>query len=97
MSEQLRHLLTAGEQPNIEIRLLPFNAGVYPNQASDVALLKLPDPFPEVGYVESAAGTLLVERDDVSRLSDLYRRLHSLCLSAPDSTAFIAEIEKDLS
>ncbi|WP_046469585.1 helix-turn-helix domain-containing protein [Allosalinactinospora lopnorensis] len=95
--EQLQRLLTEAAKPNIEIRVLPFSVGEYPGTDGSFALIKMADPFPEVVYIDSAAGSIFLEANDVLRFAGQYDRLETSCLDAAESTAFIAAIEKELS
>ncbi|GAA1986657.1 helix-turn-helix transcriptional regulator [Nocardiopsis rhodophaea] len=97
MLGQLRHLTRLSQRPNMQIRIVPFSAGSYPFKACDATLFKLPDPFPEIVCVESAAGTNFLEGEDVTQVSGLYRRLEGKCLSADDSVAFLTAVEEELS
>lgn len=96
MRNQLRRLIVEAKKPNIEIHVLPFSAGEYPGTDGSFALVKLPDPFPEVVYIESSAGTIFLESTDVSRFATQYDRMQKSCLDVEQSVALIAAIEKDL-
>ncbi|GAA3753068.1 helix-turn-helix domain-containing protein [Salinactinospora qingdaonensis] len=97
MAEQVRHLCVMAERPNIELRVLPFDSGAYPNPGGEFTLFKLADPFPEVVHVDSVAGVIFLEREDAARLAALYGRLEGHCLSVADSAAMVMALEKELS
>ncbi|MFC7328207.1 helix-turn-helix domain-containing protein [Marinactinospora rubrisoli] len=97
MARQCRRLAEMATRSTVEIRVLPFEAGIYANPDGEFTLIKLPDPFPQVAHIDSAAGMIFLEREDVTKLTDLYGRLRDKCLSTTESISFITAKEKDLS
>ncbi|MDS1268716.1 helix-turn-helix transcriptional regulator [Lipingzhangella sp. LS1_29] len=97
MRAQLRRLLSEAEKPSIQIQVLPFGFGEYPGTDGQFTLIKMGDPFPQVVYIDSPAGQIFLESSDVQEFATQYDRIQGCCLSAEDSVAFIAAIEKDLS
>lgn len=96
MRGQLQRLLAEAEKPNMDIRVLPFSAGEYPGPKSSFMLVKMPDPLPEVVSIDSAAGNVFLESENVTEFNTVYARLQDMCLDATDSIAVIAAVEKDL-
>jgi hypothetical protein len=57
----------------------------------------MPDPYPEVSYVENLAGqTFLEEAAKVERFQRTYDGLDRTALNANESTKLIKEFAKDL-
>lgn len=92
MSHQLRHINEVGELPNVQIRVMPFDAGLHRGVMSGpFVLLDFPDDSePTVIYVESWTGALYLEKPRereryLSAFDDIDRR----ALDATTSRALI--------
>lgn len=92
---QLRHLLTVLERPNVAVRVLPFAVGAHSSPDGGFTLLQLEDPFPLIAYTVGVAGGVYVEAGDAEQTAALYDRLDKVCLSAEDSAAMIAAVERE--
>lgn len=91
MRAQLRRLIETAESPNITIQLLPKSAGANPGMDGPFSILSLPEPVPDFGSTEGAAGTVYVEnREHVRDLVMKFGTLTQLALSASDSLGKIA-------
>lgn len=95
MADQLAHLRNAAKKPNVKIHVLPLAVGAHASPDGAFRLLRMADPFPEVGYVESPAGALYVESVDAERLSARYDRLYQAALSESASIKLISAAEKE--
>lgn len=104
MANQLRHLADTSTWPNIEVRVLPFTAGI--------PMGLLPGPFvildfgldgknrpvePTVVYVESVitANIYLQKPADIERYRSVAAALHDVALSPVDSRALLRTIAKE--
>lgn len=96
MLEQVQHLRAMGTKPNVELRLLPFEAGAHTSPEGSFTLLKMSAPFPEVAHVESPAGSIYLETESVDELIDAYDWLYEHGLSNEDTVAFLMSLEEDL-
>lgn len=56
----------------------------------------MPEPLPEVGYVESPAGTIYVETPESDRLGALYDKLWETALNANETAELISSRVKEL-
>ena len=64
MRRQLRRLRELVEQPNVTIRIVPFEKGLYPRFRIPYVLFEFPDPEDEdVLYVENPLGELIIRED----------------------------------
>lgn len=95
MADQLAHLRRLAARPYIEIHVLPLAVGAHAGHDGGFRLLRMADPFPEVGYVESQAGALYLETTDAERLAARYDRLYQSALSASASIDLISAAEKE--
>jgi transcriptional regulator with XRE-family HTH domain len=97
LREQLRHLASTGERPNVTIRVLPFAAGDNGIMGPFV-ILEFPDQADtSVVYVESALIQDVIDRpEDIQRYVRTYSRLRSSCLEPDDSLKRIKKIAGEL-
>ncbi|MFC7383245.1 DUF5753 domain-containing protein [Sphaerisporangium rhizosphaerae] len=89
LKEQLIQLIELSQRPNITIRVLPLRSPVHPSPEGAFLLFEMPEPFPEVGYVDTPAGGLYVETDRVERLIMKFDRLRDHCLTTDESRSRI--------
>ena len=91
MTGQLRHLLDVADQPNVEVRVMPFAAGILRAHTGHFVLLEIPKALgSDVVHIETHAGERFFEEEsDV----DVYREIHANAvessLSIVDSRAII--------
>lgn len=86
-TEQLEHLISAAQRPNIAIQIVPFRVGLHRLLPSSLQLLWLPSGL-TVGYVESSwNGELVEEAEEVEHLRLVYDRLRDSALSPSESLA----------
>ena len=84
--EQLEHLLDAAAWPNVEIRILPFRAGLHPLLGIGCTVVRLEDPAVVRVYLEGATtSTYLHEPDEVKRYESLLDQLWPLAASTTES------------
>lgn len=63
MAAQLQRLLDISEAPNVELRVLPFSAGLHSCMMTPYTILSFPDrQDPDVVYLETATGALYLEK-----------------------------------
>lgn len=94
MRGQLRRLLEMAQEPNITIQVLPRSVG-GPGLEGPFSILTMPNPIPDIGYVESVAGTFYLEdREHVRVCTMRFGILTELALSRADSMDLIAETMK---
>lgn len=96
MKSQLRRMLEQGGRPNIEIRLLSYEAGAHTSPDGGFSLIQMEDPFPLIGYTLGPAGGLYVEAEQAHKLDVMYERLQRASLGPEESAAAIAALEKKL-
>ncbi|MEU6488379.1 helix-turn-helix transcriptional regulator [Streptomyces sp. NPDC046887] len=93
---QLQHLLDMSERPDVAIQILPFSAGPYGLDSTDVMFLRLTDGR-TVAYTENAhRGELVTESADVERLQRVYDSLRDLALSPVESRKFVLRMLEEV-
>lgn len=94
-TEQLERLISAAEQPNITLHVVPFAVGLHDLLNSSLQLLWLHSGR-TVGYVESSwAGMLVEEIEDVEHLRLSYDRLRDAALSPTESLGLLRTALED--
>ncbi|MEU9098019.1 helix-turn-helix transcriptional regulator [Streptomyces sp. NPDC048361] len=93
---QLEYLAETADRPNIAIHLLPFSAGPYGLDSTDVWFLRLPQGR-TVAYTENAhRGDLIEESAAVERLQGAYDSVRDLALSPAESRKFILRMLEEV-
>lgn len=99
MTTQLRHLADIGTRPNIEIRILPFAAGVPRGDLTGpFTVLEFPGSAnsqhaePPVVYAEGYTGAMYFDDPDlVERYRDAHANLRKVALGEQDSRKLLRE------
>jgi hypothetical protein len=97
MQGQLEGLVEATQRPNVQLQIVPFQAGGHSAAGGAFSILRFPDQeLPDIVYVEQLASALYLDkRDDVELYVDAMERL---CVEAdpPDrSPDTLRKILKD--
>lgn len=95
MRAQLEHLIGMAAQPHVEILVLPSAAGAHASPDGSFEIFKMPEPYNDVGFVETPAGVICIEADRVERLAEAYDRIRDVALPQPETVAFISDIAKE--
>src|SRR5262249_43198289 len=94
MRDQLTHLITMSERPNITIRVLPFTAGEHPGMNGPFTVLEFPDPQdPHIVYLDVLTTSYsLNDLREVGAYQLAHERLRALALAPDDSRSMIAAL-----
>lgn len=97
MREQLRRLVEVGTLPNVEIRIVPFDAGAHAAMDGSFYLLEFPEPDdPDLVYLEQAGSGLIPEdAEELRRYTLMFGNLMARALSASKSAAFLMSIAQE--
>jgi transcriptional regulator with XRE-family HTH domain len=92
MAEQLHRLAEATKAPHIVLQVIPFTAGAHPGMPGSFVVMEFPDAAdPDLVYIDSMAGDLLLEKEaDVRRYTDMFQHLRAQALSPNDTHRTIA-------
>ncbi|MEV0394795.1 helix-turn-helix domain-containing protein [Polymorphospora rubra] len=89
MRAQLDHLATLARRQRIEIRVLPADANTTPRFDGPFQVFRMPEPYPEVAYLENLAGQIYVEAPQSKRFVLAFDQLRDAALTAADSAHLI--------
>lgn len=94
LAEQLDHLLRAADQENIDLRVIPDDAGWHPALEGGFALIHT--PAMAVVHIENRkSGLILRENEDVAAYQEAVEKVLSVSLSPRSTTELIArEVDK---
>ncbi len=92
--DQLKHLIKQASLPHVELRVLPFAAGLHPSMSGSFSLLSFPDGvLPNAAYQEYAVGGHVIDDQvTVARLDRIYAALRDQALGPDESLAVISEL-----
>ncbi|MBQ0864179.1 helix-turn-helix domain-containing protein [Streptomyces smyrnaeus] len=93
---QLEYLVRAADRGNVTVQVLPFRAGPYGLDGTDVWFLRLPGGHP-VAYSENAyRGELIEEDKTVERLQRAYDAVRDLALPPAESRKFVLRMLEEV-
>lgn len=95
MREQLAHILSLQERPNISIDVVPVGAGYYPGLAGSFTILSFATT-PDVVYGEMAGqGMLIQEPRIVAKFAVTYNSLRGDAFRIEESRALITKVMEE--
>ncbi len=93
MRAQLQGLISACDQPNITVQVLPYAVGAHPALDSTFIVLEFPHPVAGVVYVEGLVGQIYLERpQEFQKYVRVFERLTAMSLSQKDSADYMAKM-----
>jgi transcriptional regulator with XRE-family HTH domain len=96
MADQMEHLIAVNELPNVDIQVIPFEAGAHPAMDSSFRILEFENSVPDVVYVEGLAGKIYVEKpQDIETYRQVFEHLSSVALDPRDSMRLVARIRAE--
>jgi len=96
MAAQMDHLLAQGEQPNIDIQVLPFDAGASAAGISHFIALGGVADLMQVVYIETLAGGLYLDGEkEITRYTLAWDYLRSQAASTSASAKLLASALKE--
>jgi transcriptional regulator with XRE-family HTH domain len=97
LTEQLERIVEVASLPHVDVQVVPFAVGAHPGTPGSFILLKFADPGdPPVVYIETMAGDLYPEDDDIQAAILAFDRLRAIALSPDDSIALISAVAREL-
>lgn len=98
VADQLHHLHRQAQQPNVELRVLPFECGRHSGMSGAFALLAFPDKMlPELAWQEHAVGGHIIDdKAAVARLGMLHNRVREQALGCDDSSSLLADLARNI-
>lgn len=93
MHEQLEHLGHLALRHNIDVQILPYEAGEHLGMEGSFTVLNFPEPRDTpIIYVETATTSLFLERvEEVEEYNAIFSNLQGVSLSTSQSAKFISD------
>ncbi len=94
MQEQIRHLVTMTERPNVRVQVLPFSAGLHAAGAGSFVLLDFPNPLDRpIVYLETRHdGLYLEDPGQIADYRDVLDHLQGTALSPAESVQHLTQL-----
>lgn len=98
MVDQLHHLLTVSELPNVKIWVVPYNAGILPVPTSKFIVLSFREPsVPGVVFIEMLTGDLyLGPADGLADYEQAFTAMQAMAMKPEQSRLLISSIADEL-
>lgn len=96
-ADQFRQLLDWAKRPNIEIQVLPTDAGLHSGMSGAFTLLSFPEGLlPDTGWQEYALGGHIIDDpSDVASLTTLYGEIRDQAPGYDESLTLLAEFAEN--
>jgi transcriptional regulator with XRE-family HTH domain len=98
MSQQLQHLASSAELPNVTIQIVPYTAGLHPGMKQPFELIQFADtPDENIVFLESPRGDFI--SDDPKEAQDYlnaFRRIAEVSLSPSDSVGLLRRVAGEI-
>jgi transcriptional regulator with XRE-family HTH domain len=93
MQRQLAHLVGVSDRANVELRIVPFDAGAYPGLIGPLVLLRLIESGEDVSYIENVDGDQLIrdDPDTISKHIEYFETMIEISLTQERSEALLRE------
>ncbi|WP_186319217.1 helix-turn-helix transcriptional regulator [Streptomyces sp. SAJ15] len=96
MRDQLLHLIERSREPNVDLRVLPFEGhGVF-NEVGDVTIWDRPNRPPVAFRPSGRSGKFITKREAVADLVGLYDHLYRIALDQEASRTLIQKAAEEL-
>lgn len=85
LAAQLRQIAERAARPQVDVRVLPFDAGPHPGVMGGFRLFVLPEPVEELACVESPGGLVFLEPPQAGRFVLAHEQLLAAALGPDES------------
>lgn len=94
MADQLQHLVNMATRHNIDIQVLPFDAGPHAATTGSFVIMDFPGNLdPSIVFTETATSRLFVEDEDaVGRYVTMFGQVQTAALRPADSIEYIRQL-----
>lgn len=92
MADQLRHLVTMSEGPNVSIRVLPRDIGYHPGMSVPLVFYEFDDAPPVVHFEHQSSAACDQDEDDTDSYRKVIAALNRIAMSENESTNFTAQV-----
>ncbi|GHD32409.1 transcriptional regulator [Nocardiopsis kunsanensis] len=93
MRDQLQHLLNMATRHNVDIQVLPFDAGPHAATTGSFVIMDFENEAdPSIAYTETATGHLIAEGEGVVPYVSIFGHVQAAALRASETVSFISAL-----
>ena len=98
MSQQLQHLVSVAEQPNVTIQIVTFATGLYPGMKGPFEVVRFEDaPDEDIVFMEGPRGDFISDKPEETQVYlQAFKRITDVSLSPSDSVKRLLKAASDL-
>jgi Domain of unknown function (DUF5753)/Helix-turn-helix domain len=98
MREQIDHLITMAELPNVALQVIPIHSGAHVALGGPFTILRFSDPdLPDIVYLEQLSSALYLDKgDDVQHYRAIMDRLCLQSKAPAETISFLSNLRKEL-
>ncbi len=98
MREQIDHLITMAELPNVALQVIPIHSDAHVALGGPFTILRFSDPdLPDIVYLEQLSSALYLDKaEDVQNYRTIMDRLCVQSKSPTETISFLSNLRKDL-
>lgn len=95
MAQQLRHVVTLADRPNIDVRVIPFEHGAHTGLDGSYAIMEFAKARTIVLLEHKRSSLFVDEPEDVLPFHEATETLLAAALGSPDSVEFLVRMAAD--
>jgi transcriptional regulator with XRE-family HTH domain len=98
MREQIDHLITMAELPNVALQLIPIHSSAHVALGGPFTILRFAEPdLPDIVYLEQLSSALYLDKEeDIQHYRTIMDRLCAQSKSPAETISFLGNVRKDL-
>jgi hypothetical protein len=98
MRNQLMHLVSLADRPNVTIQVIPFAVGAHPGMRGPFKVIEFGDePDENVAFLEGPHGDIISDDpQETGRYLETFRHIARLALSPPESAGLLGKAASEL-
>lgn len=96
LRDQLHYLLDVSKLENVCLRVIPTRRGEHAAYKGSFEHYEMPEPYPDVAYLDTLGGSLYVEEPTVGTIRDIWNDVSQAALSASESVSRIEQHLEEL-
>ena len=98
MREQIDHLITMAELPNVALQVIPIHSDAHVALGGPFTILRFSDPdLPDIVYLEQLSSALYLDKaEDVQNYRSIMDRLCVQSKSPAETISFLSNLRKDV-
>jgi len=98
MRDQIDHLITMAELPNVALQLIPIHSGAHVALGGPFTILRFAEPdLPDIVYLEQLSSALYLDKEeDIQHYRTIMDRLCVQSKSPAETISFLSNVRNDL-